>query len=697
MATDWAGLVADIEARIAAFARDGQPEHVTEPAAGELAELTWRNARDTDGAVPLDAASAVARLYWARHQALAPRAPADDSDLGAAVAIFAMIDPVAPETVPEELRLLVDEARREPGSEPFDEAAAQAVELLTQVQTGQAPGRLDEVIQRFRQLLAALRAHEAETGDSASTATVRGALLSDLSLALHLRVERAGNRDDVAEAVRLTRAALGTLDESDDSRAALLGNAAMVLGTSFEYTGDPADLDEAIALGTRALATLALDHPQWARWASNLSGLHRIRFDVSDNTDDLDQAVGLAARAAELPANAVHSAGLLWSNVSNGLDARYGWTRNRADLDAAVEAARRAMQLTAPSDPDRGPIVANVAHLCLTRFEQWGGLEDIDESITLAQEALGAGTLSPPKRAALLSNLANAYRFRYEHLRRPADLDHALVAAREAAALTGQDDPWRASRLTSHAMALLCEFERSAEPLALTEALAAARAAVDVPGTRLSLRSKLFSNLAVVLAACAEAADDPADRAAALDEAVTSGRQAVDILPPGHPDLSIRMTNLAGTLTDRSRMAGHGRADVWEAVDLYRHVAGTVTASTSVRVQAARSQGAIAARNADWPAALDGYTSAVGLLGTLVTRAIARPSREILLSRFAPLASEAAACAVGADRAESAVELLEQSRAVLWSQALDTGAARALRTADAPWARRLAEVAAQLE
>jgi len=87
----------------------------------------------------------------------------------------------------------------------------------------------------------------------------------------------------------------------------------------------------------------------------------------------------------------------------------------------------------------------------------------------------------------------------------------------------------------------------------------------------------------------------------------------------------------------------------------------------------------------------------VGLLGALVTRAIARPSREILLSRFAPLAPEAAACAVGAVRAESAVELLEQSRAVLWSQALDTGAVRALRTADAPWARRLAEVAAQLE
>ncbi len=58
------------------------------------------------------------------------------------------------------------------------------------------------------------------------------------------------------------------------------------------------------------------------------------------------------------------------------------------------------------------------------------------------------------------------------------------------------------------------------------------------------------------------------------------------------------------------------------------------TAPTSVSMQAARSQGAVAARYAGWAGGLDGYVSAVGMLGPLVTRAITRPSREVLLYQF---------------------------------------------------------------
>ena len=623
MAAGWRDLAAALETRVTTFMRTGQPELVTGPAAEDLAGQIWLRAREAGGAVPLDAALPVARLYWARHQALAPRPPADDSDLGAAVAIFAMIGSVAPDAVPEELRPLVDEARQQAGQQPFSDAAAEAVDLLARVQAGREPSRLDEVIQRFRQLLAALEEHEASTGDQ-STAEVHGALLSDLSLALHLRVERAGDPRDVAEAVRLAREALTTAGDGAEpgELAALLGNAAMILGMSFEYSGDHAELDEAIALCSRALDHLPAGHPGWARWASNLSGLYRIRFDRSDHMADLDRAIQLATQAAKLTPDDAHGAGLRWSNVSNSLDARYGWSGCRADLDAAIEAGRRAVQLTALADPDWGPIVANVCHLCLTRFERWGGLEDIAESIARAREALDGGTFSPPKRAALLSNLANAYRLRYEHLHRSGDLDEALAAIAEALQLSTGSDPWRASHLTNQAMIMLCDFERSARPEALDEALAAAREAVGLPGLRPSLRSKLFSNLAVVLAATAAAAGHQAGRAAALDEAVSSGRQAVAILPADHPDLAIRLNNLAGTLLDRAASTGPGQADVQDALGCYRQAAGLVTVPVSVRVQAARSQGGVAASHGDWPAALDGYTTAVGLLGTLVTRAM---------------------------------------------------------------------------
>jgi hypothetical protein len=241
-------------------------------------------------------------------------------------------------------------------------------------------------------------------------------------------------------------------------------------------------------------------------------------------------------------------------------------------------------------------------------------------------------------------------------------------------------------------MTLLCQFERSGRREDLEEAVASVRTALDIHEVRPSLRSRLLSNQAVVLAADAGAAPGPAQRAAAREAAVASCRRAVDALPPGHPDLPVRLTNLAGTLIDRG--AGPDRA---AALELYGQVAALPSAPASVRVQAARSQGATAAAGGAWDVAADAYAHGVRLLESLVTRAVTRRSREALLSRFAPLASEAAGCAVAAGSAGRAVELLEHSRAVLWSQALDTGSARALRTADTDWARRLAAIADELD
>jgi hypothetical protein len=62
----------------------------------------------------------------------------------------------------------------------------------------------------------------------------------------------------------------------------------------------------------------------------------------------------------------------------------------------------------------------------------------------------------------------------------------------------------------------------------------------------------------------------------------------------------------------------------------------------------------------------------VGLLPVLAARDLDRTDSEDMLVRYSGLASEAAACALAAGRPAAALELLEQARAVLWSQVLDT-------------------------
>lgn len=93
------------------------------------------------------------------------------------------------------------------------------------------------------------------------------------------------------------------------------------------------------------------------------------------------------------------------------------------------------------------------------------------------------------------------------------------------------------------------------------------------------------------------------------------------------------------------------------------------------------------------PSALEGYQTAISLLPVLAWRGLDRVSRERLTAEFPLLASDAAACATATGRLALAVEMLEQGRAVLWSQLLETRSGLAdLESADHQIALRLREL-----
>jgi hypothetical protein len=82
--------------------------------------------------------------------------------------------------------------------------------------------------------------------------------------------------------------------------------------------------------------------------------------------------------------------------------------------------------------------------------------------------------------------------------------------------------------------------------------------------------------------------------------------------------------------------------------------------------------------------AADGYAAAVGLLPTMASHGLDRMAREEQLAPWAGLAADAAACAILDARPELAVELLEQGRSVLWTQALNLRSDITLLATEAP-------------
>ena len=226
-----------------------------------------------------------------------------------------------------------------------------------------------------------------------------------------------------------------------------------------------------------------------------------------------------------------------------------------------------------------------------------------------------------PDRAMYLSNLGSALRTRFERAGDGADLDAAIDAGRQAVDLTPPGHPDRAAYLSNLGLALLTRFER---------------------------------------------AGDGAD----LDAAIDAGRQAVDPTPPGHPDLARYLSNLGSSLLTRFERAGDG-ADLDAAIGCWQQASQVPAGTPSVRLAAATRWGAAAADAGRTHEAAEGYAAAVGLLPTVAWHGLDRATREEHLAQWAGLAADAAACAVLDARPELAVELLEQGRSVLWTQALN--------------------------
>lgn len=90
------------------------------------------------------------------------------------------------------------------------------------------------------------------------------------------------------------------------------------------------------------------------------------------------------------------------------------------------------------------------------------------------------------------------------------------------------------------------------------------------------------------------------------------------------------------------------------------------------RAEAADRWGDLAAEAGQFDVAAEGYAAAVRLLPRLAGRRLGREDAQYWLGRFAGVAADAAACALAAGDAGSAVTLLESGRCVLAAQALDS-------------------------
>lgn len=495
---------------------------------------------------------------------------------------------------------------------------------------------------------------------------------SDSSLALvdllTIQFGRTGKRATLAEAIRIQRAAVAACPPGHPDRPRRLGNLASTLNESYQWTGDLQSVIEAVGLARDTVATLGDDDPDQAGARTNL-GLTLIQLaERTGESATFDEAVEACRQAVvRTPAGADGRAGRL-TNLSQVLLRTFLHRGDLALLTEAERVGRDAVDAAPPGHPDRLRVLRNFGTLMQQLFQRTNDVEVILEAARNAHELVTA------TRATAMSQLGSSLTVLTEVLlmqyqRYPAGpvLSEALVTAREAVAVTPPGFRDRARVLNNHGGVLLLLFRQPGEMAALDDAVRLLRQAVAaVPDEDVTNRILFTNTLMVVL----QSAYTHTGEVEHLVEAARAGRAALGGVPSDGAVQAATWTVLGDVLTALGRETSDQQT-LGEARRCDLKAASARGAVTTTRVRAYRRLGHDEMRIGSYEEALAAFEAAVDLVPQVAPRILSRSGRERGLVQITGLAAEVAAAAVAAGRPERAVELLEQTRGLLFGQSLD--------------------------
>ncbi|KIJ60775.1 hypothetical protein HYDPIDRAFT_116834 [Hydnomerulius pinastri MD-312] len=536
---------------------------------------------------------------------------------------------------------------------------------------------------------------------------LRSSSLSDLGNALFTRFEQQGEGKNLDEAIQHHRVALQLRSEGHPGRSRSLSSLANALLAQFEQRGDEKDLDEAIQNHQLALQLMSDGRPLRSASLANLASALRGRFEQRGDMKDLDESIKLHRVALQLMPEGYSQRSASLTNLASALLTRFEQQGDRMDLDGAIQHHRVALELMPEGHSLRSCSFDNLATALFRQFEQRGDGKDLDEAIQYHRVALQLRSEGHPDRSASLNNLAVALLVRSEQRGDRKDLDEAIQHHRVALQLRPEGHPLHPCSLAGLASALLRRFEQRDDGKDLDEAIQHDQTALHLVREGHPDRSALLGNLASALHTRFERRGDGRD----LDGAIQHHRLALRLMPDSYPQRSTLLNNLANALLTRFEQCGdpdatqealrlsyavveqalalpsHLRAQVnlarihlalWrtrhirqalqDAMDHY-NVATQFTPAGLLQRLTASLQWVNEAEEHQHASAMDAYAQSLQLLDSHISATTSVSSRHEARKHFTPdLSVDAASCALRQGNICRAVELLEQGRALYWTQ-----------------------------
>lgn len=390
--------------------------------------------------------------------------------------------------------------------------------------------------------------------DSADFGSREADFFSISGHALLRDAERSGLAATADRAVTARRKALeltGRLDAAYPGRMSDLG---AVLATRFRITGDLAALREAVKVheaGTRGTPPAEVSFP------GRLSNLGTCLDDLAMRTGDaamLQRAVDVQREAIGAAPAGDPLAPMIAANLGIALEHLYEETGSRAALNEAISFHRQAVGQTPEEHVEHWPRQANLAVAMLSLYERTGELDVLDEAIGIFRLAVDRTPTGHANRFRYLHDLATALIRLAERTGDMSGADESLGLWREVVEATPDGHPAKPGRLSALATATFLRFRRGpSDPAHLDSAIKALREALALIPDGHVQQAMLLSNLGGLLDSRFEHTGDEAS----LEEALSIHRRAVELTPPDHSNRGPHVSNLGIALLHRARISGN--------------------------------------------------------------------------------------------------------------------------------------------
>ena len=512
---------------------------------------------------------------------------------------------------------------------------------------------------------------QAELGREGTGHPFYGQLRMMLGTCRMIRFSLTGQRADMDDGIEDLTAAVAAIPVSDPDRGIAVASLIQALVDRFQRTGAFPDLDAAITTARDATTTIPAGGDHRGVVLASLADALRARHERTEDLADLNEAIGWYEAALAESGAAGLSRDIIVSNYGLARRIRYERLSDPADLDAAIAAGQEAVAARPPGKPERAEYLVNLGTAFLRRFQYAGALTDADDAIRALRDAVASLAPGNPDYPGAQSNLAMALVTRYDRTRDRADLDAAISASQAAVTTFSHQDPRWAGLAGNAGLAL---YERYKITGGLGD-LDAAIALVQRGGAAMPAghpdRATVLTQLSIMLHGRFERTADSAD----LDGCVRVAYEAAEATPDGDVERANTLVNLGVALRGRFRVTGLP-TDRDAAIAALSRALEVPSARPLVRARASAGAGLLARHDPALAARL--LEGAVRLLAEIAPRQLARGDQQHAVGVFAGLAGAAASAALAdptvpaRERPAKALALLEASRAILLSQALDT-------------------------